>query len=192
MPDHPEHADTITRVLAVPARRRPAPIVEFLTDAEAAALIAAPDTQAWTGRRDQALLTVAVQTGLRVGELTGLTITDLHTGTGAHLTCTGKGRRQRATPLTPSTLTVLKPYLAERLTRPGDALFPGPRGQHLSRDALERRLATHAATAASACPSLHDKHVTMHTLRHYVDGWIMWPAGVFPLLGLSRTPVPAT
>lgn len=166
LPDHPEHAGTITRVLAVPARRRPAPIVDFLTDAESEALLAAPDTLTWTGRRDQALLTVAVQTGLRVSELTGLTVSDVHTGTGAHLTCTGKGRRRRATPLTPTTLTVLKPYLAERVTRPGDALFPGPRGQHLSRDALERRLATHCAAAASVCPSLHVKHVTMHTLRH--------------------------
>jgi integrase/recombinase XerD len=166
LPDHPEHADTLTRVLTVSPRRRSAPAVEFLTDAEATALLAAPDTSTWTGRRDQTLLTVAVQTGLRVSELTGLTIHDLHTGTGAHLTCTGKGRRQRATPLTPSTLTVLQPYLTERADRPGDALFPGPRGQHLSRDALERRLATHCATAAATCASLRGKHVTMHTLRH--------------------------
>jgi integrase/recombinase XerD len=166
LPDHPEHANTIARVLAVPARRRPTPTVEFLTSAEADALLAAPDTSTWTGRRDRALLTLAVQTGLRVSELTSLTTSDIHTGTGAHVTCTGKGRRHRATPLTPTTLTVLAPFLTERATRPGDALFPGPHGQHLSRDALERRLAKHHATAAATCPSLRTKRITMHTLRH--------------------------
>lgn len=166
LPDHPEHAHTIARVLAVPARRRPTPTVEFLSSAEADALLAAPDTSTWTGRRDRALLTLAIQTGLRVSELTSLTASDIHTGTGAHVTCTGKGRRHRATPLTPTTLTVLEPFLTERATRPGDALFPGPHGQHLSRDALERRLAKHRATATAICPSLRTKHVTMHTLRH--------------------------
>ena len=166
LPDHPEHADTITRVLAIPARRCPAPPVEFLTPAETDALLAAPDQDTWTGRRDRALLTLAVQTGLRASELTGLTVDDLQLTTAAHVTCTGKGRRTRATPLTPTTLAVLTPYLAERATRPGQALFPGPRGQHLSRDALERRLARHLATATTRCSSLTGKHVTMHTLRH--------------------------
>ena len=82
------------------------------------------------------------------------------------MTCTGKGRRYRATPLTAATLAVLLPYLHERATRPGVAAFPGPRGQHLSRDALERRLAKHLSTATKQCPSLAAKHVTTHTLRH--------------------------
>jgi integrase/recombinase XerD len=166
LPDYPEHADTITRVLAIPARRRRAVQVEFLTDNEVNALIAAPDTTTWTGRRDRALLVVAVQTGLRISELAALTTADVHTGTGAHMTCTGKGRRHRATPLTTATLAVLAPYLTERATRAGTALFPGPSGGHLSRDALEHRLAKHVNTAAKVCASLNNKHVTMHTLRH--------------------------
>lgn len=166
LPDHPEHADTLSRVLALPTRRRTPAVVQFLTIAETEALLVAPDAATWTGRRDRALLTLTVQTGLRISELTSLTTSDLHTGTGAHMTCTGKGRRYRATPLTATTLAVLVPYQAERATRPGVALFPGPRGQHLSRDALERRLAKHLATAAEQCPSLSGKHVSMHTLRH--------------------------
>ncbi len=109
---------------------------------------------------------MAVQTGLRVSELVALTTTDVHIGTGAHVTCTGKGRRRRATPLTTTTLAVLDPYLTERTTRAGTALFPRPGGGHLSRDALEHRLTTHLHTAAKTCPSLGNKHVTMHTLRH--------------------------
>lgn len=103
--------------------------MHFLTLEETEALLAAPDTKTFTGRRGQALLTTAAQTGLRISELTALTTSDLHTtGTGPHVTCTGKGRRYRATPLTAATLAVLLPYLHERATRPGVAAFPGRAG----------------------------------------------------------------
>ena len=166
LPGQLEHAATITRVLAIPPKRHPTPMLEFLTPAEADALIAAPDRGRWTGRRDHALLVLAIQTGLRISELCSLTLTDLHLGAGANVTCTGKGRRQRATPLTPTTTAVMSVYLAERAHRPGQALFCGPHGQQLSRDALEHRLTKHLAIAAVTCASLGDKHVTMHTLRH--------------------------
>ncbi len=109
---------------------------------------------------------MTVQTGLRISEVCSLTIDDLHLGTGPHVTCTGKGRRQRITPLTSATVSVMTAYLTERTTRPGTALFCGPHGQSLSRDALEHRLATCVTAAAIVCPSLAGKHVTMHTLRH--------------------------
>lgn len=161
-----DHIDAITRILAIPPKQHPRPVLEYLTAQEADALIAAPDRTTWTGRRDHALLVLAIQTGLRISELCSLTLTDVHLGAGAHVTCTGKGRRHRATPLTRSTVTVMAVYLDERRTRPGQALFCGPGGRHLSRDALEHRVTLHATTAAVACPSLVGKHVTMHTLRH--------------------------
>ena len=166
LPDHPEHAATITQVLAIPPKRTTRPVIEFLTPDEVTALLAAPDLSTRTGRRDHALLAMTVQTGLRISEVCSLTIDDVQLGTGAHITCTGKGRRQRITPLTTSTAAVLATYLTERATRPGTALFCGPHGQSLSRDALEHRLATHVAAAAITCPNLTAKHVTMHTLRH--------------------------
>lgn len=166
LPGQLEHAATISSVLAIPPKRHPKPMLEFLTPDEADALIAAPDRTGWTGRRDHALLVLAIQTGLRTSELRALTITDIHLGTGANVTCTGKGRRARATPLTPTTTATMTPYLAERRSHPGDALFCGPHGQPLSADALEHRLRIHTATAAALCPSLADKHITMHTLRH--------------------------
>jgi len=164
--NHPEHAATITRVLAMPPKRHPQPMLEFLTAAEADALINAPDRTRWTGRRDHALLVLAIQTGLRVSELCSLTTSNSHFGSAASITCTGKSRRKRATPLTATTVTVMSAYLTERSTRPGQALFCGPGGDHLSRDALEHRLAIHLPTAAASCPSIADKHVTLHTLRH--------------------------
>lgn len=166
LPNQLEHAATITRVLAIPPKRHPHPTLEFLTPAEVNALIGAPDRERWTGRRDHALLVLAIQTGLRISELCSLALTDLHLGTAAHVTCTGKGRRKRSTPLTTTTTAVVAVYLTERTNRPGQALFCGPRGQQLSPDALEHRLHIHLTAAAATCASLNDKHVTMHTLRH--------------------------
>lgn len=165
-PNYPEHAGTITQILAIPSKRHAKPIVEFLDAAETIALLAAPDRTTWTGLRDHALLAMDVQTGLRISELCSLTISDLHLGTGAHVTCTGKGRRTRATPLTAATSTTLAAYLDQRANKPGTALFCGPHGQGLSRDALEHRLAVHLSTARTRSPSLAEKKVTMHTLRH--------------------------
>lgn len=166
VPTHLEHAGTISRVLAIPPKRHPKPMLEFLTPAESDALTAAPDRSRWTGRRDHALLVLTIQTGLRISELISLTCTDIDLGAGAHVRCTGKGRRARATPLTGDTAAVMSGYLVERKGRPGQALFCGPHGRQLSRDALERRLKIHASAAAATCPSIADKHVTMHTLRH--------------------------
>jgi site-specific recombinase XerD len=166
LPNQLEHADTISRVLAIPPKRYAKPMLEYLTAEEADALIAAPNRATWTGRRDHALLVLAIQTGLRISELCSLKSADLHLGTGANVTCLGKGRRSRATPLTATTTKIMVAYVRERAARPGDTLFCGSHGQQLSRDALEQRLRTHAAVAETTFPSLAEKHVTMHTLRH--------------------------
>ena len=166
LPDHPEHAATITQVLAIPPKRSTRTVIEFLTPGEVTALLAAPDTTTWNGRRDHALFAMAVQTGLRISEICSLTHADIHLGAGPHIACTGKGRRQRITPLTRATVSTMTTYLAERNAHPGVALFCGPHGQPLSRDALEHRLAKHLATARTTCSSLDAKHVTMLTLRH--------------------------
>jgi site-specific recombinase XerD len=163
---HPEHADQITRVLAIPPKRFDKALVTWLTEPELEALLAAPATTTRTGRRDHAMILLAAQTGLRISELTGLTCADVHLGTGPHVSCHGKGRKQRITPLTKLTVTVLRAWLAERAARPGQPLFPARDGGRLSRDAVERRLARHTATAAAACPSLNTKNITAHVLRH--------------------------
>jgi integrase/recombinase XerD len=162
---HPEHAASIQRVLAIPAKRYDRNLVTWLTEDEADALLAACDPDRWTGRRDHALLVLALQTGLRISELISLRVADLHLGIGAHVRCQGKGRKERITPLTTHTVTVLTPWLTERGN--GCApLFPTSTGRALSRDAVEHRLATHLVVARLHCPSLNGKHVTVHTLRH--------------------------
>ncbi|MEI8334892.1 MAG: tyrosine-type recombinase/integrase [Chloroflexota bacterium] len=163
---HPEHAESIGRVLAIPPKRFARSLVTFLTEQEVDALLAVADRTTWTGRRDHALLLLAVQTGLRVSELIGLRCADVHLGTGAHVSCRGKGRKDRITPLTRVTVAVLRVWLAEREGGPADSLFPTGTGTPLSRDAVERRLAKHAAAAGSACPSLRTKRISPHVLRH--------------------------
>jgi site-specific recombinase XerD len=163
---HPEHGQDIQRVLSIPPKRTDRALVTFLDQQEIDALLAAPDRTTWTGRRDHALLVLAIQTGLRASELTTLDIGDLQLDGAAHVTCEGKGRKQRITPLTRTTSAVLRVWRAERAGRPDDPLFPTIRGRRLTRDALERRLAIHITRAATTKPSLKHKRVTLHTLRH--------------------------
>jgi integrase/recombinase XerD len=163
---HPEHAALIQRVLAIPAKRTDRQLVSFLTHDEVDALLAAPDRDSWIGRRDHALLLIAVQTGLRVTELTCLTCADVDLGTGAHVCCHGKGRKERITPLTTQACGVLRVWLAERRGEPCDPLFPSRRRGPLSRDAVALLVAKHAAAATQRCPSLGGKTVSPHVLRH--------------------------
>jgi integrase/recombinase XerD len=163
---HPEHAQDIQRVLSIPPKRTDRALVTFLDEAEIDAVLQAPDRSTWTGRRDHALLLTAIQTGLRASELTALNIADIYLGNASHLTCEGKGRKQRITPLTRTTVAVLRVWLIERDGQPNDPLFPTSRGRRLSRDGLERRLAKHITLAAQRYPTLRHKKVTLHTLRH--------------------------
>jgi integrase/recombinase XerD len=163
---HPEHAAVIQRVLAIPPKRTDRALVTYLTEAEMQALLAAPDRSTRLGRRDHMLLLLALETGLRVSELTALTCDAVHLGTGAHVRCHGKGRKERITPLRRQARALLRAWLTERAGAPNDPLFPGPKGGHLSRDAVRRLVDRHIATAARACPSLTSKTVSPHTLRH--------------------------
>lgn len=163
---HPEHAGLIQRVLDIPPKRFEKRTVTFLTAAEATALIEAPDRGRWEGRRDRAMLVLTVQAGLRVSELIGLDCADVVLGTGSHVRCEGKGRKERSVPLTLQCQSVLTAWLAERGGGPLEPLFPTRSGRRLSRDAVERRVATHAAVAVERCPSLRDKRLHPHVLRH--------------------------
>jgi integrase/recombinase XerD len=163
---HPEHAVLIQRVLAIPTKRCNRTDVSFLDRDEIDALLAAPDRTRWIGRRDHALLVTAVQTGLRVSELTGLCCADVHLDRGAHVRCLGKGRKQRCTPLTTNTVAVLRVWLHERGGGPRDPLFPTSRGRPLSRDAVALLVTKYTKVAQERCPTLKNKSVSPHVLRH--------------------------
>jgi site-specific recombinase XerD len=162
----PDQGQLIAQVLAIPPKRGPNPVMTYLTLAECEALIAAPDTTTRTGRRDQALLHLAIHTGMRVSELTGLTIGDVQLGPAAHIRCHGKGRKDRIVPLTAESVRLLRGWTRELPPGGQQVLFPGPSGARLSRDAVAKLVAKHASTAQPACHTIASKHVTPHTMRH--------------------------
>jgi site-specific recombinase XerD len=159
---HPEHNDDIARVLAIPTKRTEHRIIDFLTDSEVRQLLDQPDRATLTGRRDHTMLYLAIQTGLRASELTALRCRDIHLGTGPHVSCTGKGRKRRITPLTTDTVNLLRVWMAELGGGPDDVLFPTNRGGALSHDALAQRLTHYAAR----CSLLAGRTTTPHVLRH--------------------------
>lgn len=162
----PAHSAQIQRVLAIPSKRFTRTLVHFLTRPEVDALLAAPDQRTWSGRRDHAFMLVAVQTGLRLSEMTGLKRGDLILGVGAHVRVIGKGRRERCTPIAKSTLAVLKAWLREPQRGDGDLLFPSARGERLTVHGVQYLLNKHREMASRVCPSLQQKRVTVHCLRH--------------------------
>ena len=163
---HPEHAATVQRVLAIPPKRTQRNLLTYLTEPEVDALLDACDQTTWTGRRDHAMFALTIQTGLRISELAALSREDITLTAGANVHTVGKGRKERRTPLVPATRAILKAWLREHPGAPTDPLFPTITGGRLSRDAIERRLAHHVTLANAKCPSIKTKRVTMHTLRH--------------------------
>jgi site-specific recombinase XerD len=162
----PTHSAQIQRVLAIPSKRFDRTLVRFLTRPEVDALLAAPDQHTWIGRRDHAFILTAVQTGLRLSEITAATREDLSLGTGAHIRVMGKGRKERCTPLAKPTVAVLKAWLREPPRGNERLLFPNVKGERLSVHGVQYMLSKHAANATSVCSSLKQKRVTVHLLRH--------------------------
>ncbi len=162
----PAQSAQIQRVLAIPSKRFTRTLVQFLTRAEVDALLAAPDQTKWGGRRDHAFILVAVQTGLRLSEMTGLKREDLILGPGAHVRVIGKGRKERCTPIARSTRAVLKAWLREPQRGGDNLLFPSAKGRRLSVHGVQYLLNKHRLAASRVCPSLKDKRVTVHRCRH--------------------------
>jgi integrase/recombinase XerD len=162
----PEHAAVIQRVLAIPNQRQPRALVSYLNRAEIDSLLAVPNQETWLGRRDHAFLLTAVQTGLRLSEMTALRHGDVSLGTGAHVHCHGKGRKERCTPLTKSTVSVLKAWIREQGREDSKILFPSARGVRLSAPGVQHMVRRHVAKARENCPTLAKKRVSPHVLRH--------------------------
>lgn len=165
-PREPAHAALAQRVLALPQKRFDRKVVTHLDRDELKAFLDAPDRTTWIGRRDHVLLLVKAQTGMRVSEIVGLRIDQIRWGTGAHIRCEGKGRKERCTPLTRETARALRQWLRERRGSPSGPVFPSRRGGRLSRDAVEHLVTKYAAIAARRCASLREKKITPHVLRH--------------------------
>jgi integrase/recombinase XerD len=164
--EEPTHSGHIQRVLSIPGKRADKRVVSFLSREEIDVLLAAPDRSTWLGRRDYTLLLLAVQTGLRLSELTALIIDDVHLGRGAHVRCFGKGRKERCTPLTAHATFTLKAWLKELPKSKESSLFPNVHGGRLSADAVQYLLGKYVSQAGADYPTLMRKRVSPHVLRH--------------------------
>jgi len=164
--EEPGYSAQIQQVLVIPSKRHEQRLIHFLERTEIEALLASPDKTTWIGHRDHALLFLALQTGLRLSELISLNSTSLVLDQGAHVRCLGKGRKERSTPLTKPAVRIMKTWLLALPNMEEDVLFPTIRGNRLSADSVQYLVKKHAANASIQCPSLKQKHVTPHVLRH--------------------------
>jgi integrase/recombinase XerD len=162
----PQHAALIQRVLAIPRKRHVRSLIDFLTHVEMEAMLKATDQRSWIGRRDYLFLLIAMQTGLRLSEMTGLRQQDVVLGVGAHVRCEGKGRKEGCTPLTKSAVTALSAWIKDQGENDSQFLFPSLRSERLSADAVQHLVRKSAAAATKVCPSIARKNVTPHVLRH--------------------------
>ena len=164
--EEPAHSAHIQRVFAIPSKRHDKNLVPFLARPEIEALLATPDQSTWIGCRDHALMLLAVQTGLRLSELTGLDRSSVKLGKAAHVRCFGKGRKERCTPITRTVAAVMQAWLAKPYKPDSEALFQTIHGDRLSSDAVHYLVSQSATVARESCPSLKHKRVTPHVLRH--------------------------
>jgi len=162
----PSYTAHIQRILSIPSKKQQRKLIAFLTRPEINALLAVPDKKTWIGRRDHAFLMLAIQTGLRLSEMTNLKWKDIVLGNGAHARCHGKGRKERCTPLTKQTVKVMKAWLREQNGKSEDITFPSVRSGQLSSDAVQYLVSKHAKNAKLLCSSLKRKRVSPHVLRH--------------------------
>lgn len=154
------------RVRALPMKKTDKALIDYLTRDEMNALLAAPDGTTAVGLRDRAMLHLTYAAGLRVSELLAVQIGDFQDRSLAMVRVLGKGRRERVLPLWQETRTALRAWLAVRPPVQVKELFVNREGLPLSRDGFAHRLAVHVATAAKKRPTLSEKRVTPHVLRH--------------------------
>ena len=178
---YPEKSATIQQIMAIPQKRFTCASIDYLTSEEVGSVLATPDQSKWSGRRDYTLMLTGIRTGLRVSELTGLLKANVTFGTGAHICCIGKGRKERSTPLTKLTALVLKQWLNENKQQAGGLVFTNARGGHLSVDGVQYILDKHVAIACKSCTSLNKKRVTAHVLRHTTAMQLL-QSGVDPMM----------
>jgi len=176
--EEPAFSAQVQRILAIPGKLQEKREVHFLSRPEIDAILAVPDTTTWLGRRDYTLLLLAVQTGLRLSELTGLDRDSVALGTGAHVRSFGKGRKSRCTPLASQGHAALQLWLKEPARHGCAALFPNMHGGRLSPDAVQFMLAKYVKVAREQCLTLQRKRVNPHVLRHYMPILTMSGSGI--------------
>ncbi len=164
----PSAMEQILQILAIPKKRTETRLVKHLSVDEMQAILDAPDPATRDGIRDRAMLHVAYAAGLRVSELVGLRVDDVTLGSVVSIRIRGKGRKERVLPLWKETASALRAWLAIRGDAKAPELFLNTKGEVMSRWGFDYVLNKHVKTAAQRHPSLLEKRVSPHVLRHYL------------------------
>jgi site-specific recombinase XerD len=162
----PEAMLQLQAASAIPFKKCVKRVLGYLTTEETQAILEAVEGDRWSDRRDRLLFTAMYNTGARVSEIVGARVSDLTPSGTGRLMLHGKGRKERVVPLMKRTTKMMRAWVRENGLKPQSPLFPNARGAALTRSAVEKRLAKSLKRAAEKCPSLNDKNVTPHTLRH--------------------------
>lgn len=161
----PGSLGAIQKILAIPMKKTECREVGFLSVEEMQAIINAPNLATWSGLRDHTMFATLYNTGARVSEITGMKIMDLSLSAPS-IRIHGKGRKDRTMPLWQNTIKLLKKWLSHVNRDPENPLFPNARGKPMTRHGVEYRLGIAKETAETRCPSLKEKHVSPHSVRH--------------------------
>lgn len=162
----PSSVNQAARILAIPTKRSDRKLVRALSREEIDAILEAPDLTKCSGRRDHALLLTLYNSGARVSEIISLEQTQFRFGSSNFLELNGKGRKQRSVPLWSKTAKALQ-YWFEELTQNKTSLaFPSAVGRKMTRNGVDYILQQAVKCASTRCPSLLDKNVTPHSVRH--------------------------
>ena len=162
----PNCLELALQVRAMVHKKTDQPLIDWLEPVEMQAIVDAPDTAIASGLRDRAMLHLCYAAGLRVSELTQLTLDSFSCSRLESIRIMGKGRRERDLPLWKQTRVVLRQWLDVRPAVNSRYLFLNAKGQGLSNDGFTYVLNKHVATAARRVPSLNNKRVTPHVIRH--------------------------
>lgn len=162
----PTALPSLQRVLAIPMKRFDKPLLGFLSKSEIQAILDAPPSDQWSGQRDRIMFATLYNTGARVSELTGLRVADVILDGSACVHLHGKGRKDRSVPLWRTTTTQLRRWLPRIDSRPDRPIFPSTRGGRLARPTVTARLRLAVQRAAAQCPSLANRRVSPHCVRH--------------------------
>jgi integrase/recombinase XerD len=157
---------SVQRVLAIPTKRFDRPLVGFLTRDEIDAILAAPSIDHWSGRRDRVLFGTLYNTGARVSEIIGILRRDLSLTTSPFVQLHGKGRKDRSVPLWRTTATALQQWLSTLPASADQPVFPNRAGSAMTRSGVQDRLDRAVRTAAGHCPTLRDRRISPHLVRH--------------------------
>jgi len=162
----PASLSVIQKVLSIPMKRFERPVLNSLTREEIDAILEAPDVNHWSGQRDRVMFTVFYNTGARVSEIIGMKIKNFQLFPKASVQIHGKGRKERIVPLWKTTALTLKSWMSQMDASPEAPVFPNRSGKPLTASGIQHRHRLAVLKATNMCPTLRDREVSPHTIRH--------------------------